>query len=341
MSKQVFLHLSPHRCGTRYVRDHIFAKLRGVCAIWTRDPTFEFSVLDAMDEHPLFFNIEVAKERIRKRIENVEEDIIVISNQDFFGDYLKTVPGGYIATPFHDNSQKADLLARVFDNPKVIVTPRRQDGWVESAYMHFIHNFFYFGVEDFLHRERTDATHGWRSAKPCCDYRVLDWSVYVRNYYRLFGRDNVLVLPFEMLVQDEREFLDRLYEFMGVVPYYPATRVWANRSYSAPAYKLAMIFNRFVRTAENPLGFIPFRPFLSQIMERRKIKDTRLLWFLAGISRRINLYWFLNNVVSRFNYRKPTLLTPQQRAEILDHFRNSNRRYAELIGIDLGKYGYY
>ena len=176
---------------------------------------------------------------------------------------------------------------------------------------------------------------------PSCDYRVLDWSVYVKNYYRLFGRKNVLVLPFEMLIEDSRQFLDRLYEFMGVAPYYPEATVWANRSYSKLAYKLAMIFNRFVHTAENPLGFIPFRPYLSQIMKLREARDTKLLWILAGISRRISLYWFLNDIVSKFNYQKPDLLTPRQRKEILDHFRESNRQYAELIGIDLGKYGYY
>ena len=65
------------------------------------------------------------------------------------------------------------------------------------------------------------------------------------------------------------------------------------------------------------------------------------LWFLAGISRRINLHWFLGQFMGRFYYRKPDIIGPARRKEILDYYKEPNKAYADLIGMDLSKYGYY
>ena len=64
------------------------------------------------------------------------------------------------------------------------------------------------------------------------------------------------------------------------------------------------------------------------------------MWFLAGVTRRISLYWFLNEVVDRFGYEKPDILGPERRREILAFYKERNEKYQDLIGIDLKKYGY-
>lgn len=102
-----------------------------------------------------------------------------------------------------------------------------------------------------------------------------------------------------------------------------------------------MILNRFIISPRNRLGFIPIQPFGVWINNKRKENDSRLLWFMAGISRRISLHWFLSDVVGGINYEKPDILGPERRQKILDHYRDTNRAYAQLIGYDLGKYGYY
>jgi hypothetical protein len=169
--------------------------------------------------------------------------------------------------------------------------------------------------------------------------KTLDWGVYVRNYYENFGKDNVLVLPYEMMIHHFDEFLDRLYRFMGVEPYIPETVETANRGYSALSVKVALLLNRFIHSRGNRVGFIPNRPFIWYLLKRR---DRSLLFrILLGISSRMSLSWFLQKVVERFYYRQADPLGPERKREILEYYVDRNREYSRLIGIDLARYGYY
>ena len=346
MNKTVFLFVGPHRSGSTFLLGQIFPHVRNLCNMRSHDPACSDVVMEAMDEHPMFIDIDAYRERIYSRFDSIEEDNVLIGNEEFFGDYGKYISdGAYVAKPFYDNPQRVDLLAKLFDNPKIILTPRRQDLWVESAYMHFVHNSHTITVDEFLSPGMAWGTSEFRtrSEKPSMDYRTLDWSRYVQNYQRVFGRENVVVLPHEMILHDLNDALARLYEFMGVEPYYPEKVAYVNRSYSASAHRIALLLNRFVRQGSycSSCGIFPTQPFLGEIQRKREVKDTRWLWFLAGISRRISLHWFLGQFLGKFNYKKPDILGSEFRTQILDFYRQKNKAYAELIGMDLAKYGYY
>lgn len=344
MIKQIFLYVGPHRSGSTFLDSEIFPCVPDVYCVRARDRECTAKIMNAFDEHTLFRDVEALKNNIYAHFDGVTESNIVISNPEFFGDYGHHDSGGtYIITPFHNHQSRAELLAKLFPGAKVILTFRRQDLWIESAYMHFIHNYFTVSVDEFLDRtpKFQDTLYRKRSAKPGCDVTCLDWVVYLKNYHRLFGAENVLVVPHDMLRNELPAALERLYAFMGVEPYFPKRVRHPGKSYSSLAYKMALVLNRFAITPQNRLGFIPSMPFVRAINAKRAVKDTRLLWFLAGISRRISLRWFLSDVVSRIGYRKPDLLGPVRRRAILDHYRDLNREFAKLIGIDLSKYGYY
>jgi hypothetical protein len=347
--KKLFIYAGPHRSGSLYIRNHIFPHIPGVYSTYTRDPVINSLILDAMEKHPYFVDPVATRIEILDRLKDVEEDTILISNEEFFGDYGRhNSDGEYIIQPFNDNSHRTDVLFKIFDcpefeTPKVMMSMRRQDRWIESAYMHFIHNCRIFPFDDFLAAHSTGGVikYSSRSATPGVDTKSLDWGVYVKNYHRVFGSENVLVLPFEMGTKELTQYLDRLYDFMATERFYPDDVPYVNRSLSKTAFKLAKIFGPWVRQKENPYGFIPAQPFIGWIQRKRKVKDTKVLWFLAGICRRIDLFWFLRNVVSKYNYERPDHLGPERRQVILDYYREANKEYAALIGVDLGKYGYY
>jgi hypothetical protein len=347
--KKLFLYVGPHRSGSLFTRNHIFPYIEGVYSTYTRDPVINSLVLDAMEMHPLFVDPIETRRKILERLKDVEEETILISNEEFFGDYgHHNSDGEYIIQPFYDNPQRTELLFKIFDAPefeppKVMMSLRRQDGWVESAYMHFIHNYRIFKFDEFLAAHGTGGVINYssRSATPGVDIKSLDWSVYLENYHRVFGAENVCVLPFEMGTKELTKYLDRLYDFMGTARFYPDEVKHVNRSLSTIAYRMACIFGPWVRQKENPYGFIPDQPFIGWIQKKRKIKDTKLLWFMAGISRRINLFWFLRNVVCNYNYKRPDHFGPERRQALLDYYKESNKKYAEMINVDLSKYGYY
>ncbi len=344
MKKNIFLYAGPHRSGSQFLQTHIFPHVPGLCTMRERDHEGNDIVMEVLDEHPMFVDFEAYRRRLAKCIAAQEEENILFSNEDYFGDYGKYISDRvYVCKPFYDNEQRAVFLSKLFDRPKVILTPRRQDLWVQSAYMHFVHNFHTVTFEEFFNPGmlKGSSPFGTRSLKPSLDYKTLDWGLYVENYFRIFGRENVLVVPHEMVLHSLHEALEKMYTFMGVEPYYPEQVPHINKSYSPLAYRLAMVFNRFVRNGQNPLGIIPLQPFLVEIQRMRQKKDTRLLWFLAGISRRVHLRWFLHDVLGEFDHGKLDLLGPERRQTILEYYKEPNRKYAELIGTDLRKYGYY
>lgn len=332
--KQIFLYVGPHKSGSFYLRDQIFPYVEDIFDVRTRDRYVIEHLLDATAENPLFLDTAVLKQELEDRLGSVDEAKIVISDPDFFGAYERmAAPYMFNTKQFWDHTYKTKLLSELFPHAKVILTPRRQDTWIESYYRGVLKSTLTVSLENFVSPDTTLAE------RPACDLTTLDWSVYIANYFKIFGRENVLVIPHEMLLLDTSEALDRLYHFMGSPPYKPDVFRRVNRGYSSRACRIARAMNRYVHGPQNPLGFIPNRPFFSAIMTRR---SRSVFWrLLAGVSRRISLNWFLTNVVDAYFRGSDELLSEDERASILEKFQSSNRAYAELIEEDLGRYGYY
>ena len=347
--KKLYIYVGPHRSGSHFLNDNIMPNVPEVYSTFSRDKSVNTILLNAMESHHLFFDAASVRKQVLERLADVKEDIILINSAEFFGDYgHHNSDGMYISQPFYDNPRRAQILKDVFDcpefeSPKVMMSMRRQDTWIESAYMHYIHNYRIFKFENFITPNKGSNYRGPKEQGriPGVDWRSLDWSVYVKNYFQIFGKDNVLVLPFEMGTKDLPLYLKRLFYFLDVPPYLPDTAPLVNHSISSAALKWALILGPLVRQPENPYGFIPLQPFAGWLKKKRAVRDTKLLWALAGISRRISLLWFLRHVVSKYNYQRPDLLGETLRNQILSHYKESNKAYAEMIGVDLSKYDYY
>jgi hypothetical protein len=342
--KNVFVYVGPHRSGSQFLQTFIFQHIPDLFPFVKRDHVTNDIPLELLEQHPMFADVQEARRRIDERLAKIEEPNVLFSNEDLFGDYGRhNSTGVYLSQPFYDNRERTALLNKLFPEAKIIMTPRRQDHWVASAYMHFIHNFETVDIDRFINpgQQSGPTLFGGRSNGPSLNIRALDWGAYLENFHREFGPENVLVVPHELLLTDPRAAFTRMYDFMGVEPYYPDHVPHINKSYSGSALKLALIFNRFVRTPKNPCGILPLQPFSEAIMRKRLKNDNWYWWFLAGISRRISLYWFMNEVIGGINYKKPDVLGDDRRTMILDYYADKNRRYAEMIDLDLEPFGYY
>lgn len=307
----------------------------------TRNGAVIDRLLDAAAENPLFLDEEALRYEVAEILGDIEETKVVISHPDLFGAYEQmATPDMFATKQFWDNAHKTRLLAALFPTARIILTPRRQDTWIESYYRGILKSAQTARLDEFVAPALGGGSAGIAiSPRPACDLSTLDWAVYVRNYFEAFGRENVLVIPNEMLLRDTGEALGRLYDFLDVPPYTPPVFKQVNRGYSARACAIARRLNRFVHGNRNPLGFIPNRPFFNAIMARR---SKSVFWrFLAGVSRRLSLNWFLTNVVDGFFRGSSALFSDSDRKQVLDYFKEANRDYAELIGEDLSRYGYY
>jgi len=106
-------------------------------------------------------------------------------------------------------------LKRYFPTAKIVFTIRSQLDYISSMYFNLKRNFaFLAGCAMPSFKQWWEGMH---SQIRCLYLQNLDYSVLVELYARLFGRENVLVLPLELLKQQgARTYLERLCGFMGL-----------------------------------------------------------------------------------------------------------------------------
>ena len=164
----------------------------------------------------------------------------------------------------------------------------------------------------------------------------------MQNYVEHFGRENVCVLPYELLRDDRRTFLDKLSVALEVDPVYPTNNYHENRSYSWMSCRVALLLNRFVRVegdGSRLLQFIPNKPFISYL--NRRAAEKRIYKTLGAISRRLTLRHFLQDGLDRVIYIRRDLISRRKREAIMAFHRESNERLDQEFNLNLKRFGYY
>ena len=126
-----------------------------------------------------------------------------------------------------DSTILADRLAELFPHARVAVVVREQRSFLASFYNEYVCGGGASSLRHFLH-----PPPGVKL--PLFDASVLEYHRLIGYYHGLFGRENVLVLPFEALARDRLAFCNRLVAFadgrpLASVPADPArrSRSWA------------------------------------------------------------------------------------------------------------------
>ena len=139
----------------------------------------------------------------------------------------------------------------------------------------------------------------------------------VAMYREMFGADNVLAMPLELLRADPAQFSARLFGFLDLPNPEPDTETKTNAGWGALTVELYRLTNGVVR--KNPLGGETSRRY-------------RARQFVAWrIDRVIPKAW--NKAVER---RKRAALA----ARVGDYYAASNVRLSKMLEIDLAALGY-
>ncbi|WP_373533182.1 sulfotransferase domain-containing protein [Vampirovibrio sp.] len=305
MEKEIIIHVGMHKTGTTYLQEHIFPKLDDVYLVSVNtvvDPIKRF-LKHLFSRNVLLLDLGQIKVEIEAFIESLPQNKILISNESLFGFFHEN---------YSHNKMFADYLKLMFPNAKILVTIRRQDDWLESAYKQVIHAGLSISINHFLNyfdgRFHSYASSAYKEG-PNIDVRTLELGRFIQNYQHLFSPQNVLVLPFEMLRNEPSRFLSTFYDFAKIKPYFPQSKKMSNRGYSLISAYLALGFNR--------------------------------LTFLGRGTRKKLLRPLLERTIDRWFYIKHQFIKPNIRAEIMKIHQNHNRELAQLTGLNLQQYGYY
>ncbi len=123
----------------------------------------------------------------------------VISNEGLAGHPLS---GGF------NRLAIANRINDVFGKPKVLVIIREQNALITSNYMQYLKYGGWHTPERFIHPEKDGR-------QPTLSLNFWDYATLMRQYQNCFGAENVLCLPYELLVASPLAFLSQIARFSG------------------------------------------------------------------------------------------------------------------------------
>ena len=332
--KQIYLHVGLPKTGTTYLQHRYFPVLKNIGFACLAEP-FNRSLGLFFEElayaNPTFYPLEEKRRELWSLLSKVSDDKILISCEELFG---------WFHLNFANNGFIAETLHKLIPDAKLIVIVRGQSDWLESAYKQTLRQFSSETINDFLRfRGGAFETRRLFPGRPQINVTELNYHTYIANYARLFGRDSLLVLPFEQFERDRSAFLMRLSSFLGVEHIDPVDDRQVNRGYSLITSHLVRLINRFIVSEYHGQGLIPEQPFHKFFRER----SNKNLFFrlLCSLTSRFTLNVFLEHGLDRLVYVPVRFINAEQRQKIHAMHRSSNRLLEQDFKPGLDGLGYY
>lgn len=223
---------------------------------------------------------------------------------------------GYPSSGGYDSKMIADRLKQIFPDAKILIIIREQQSLIRSMYSQHISDG---GVESAHNFLRQPEPHLGR--RPFFSRHFYEFHHLIGYYQSLFGEQNVLTLPFEMLHRQPQDFVDAI----GSLCRHP----------KKPVGPVARVNERrpiFMQWLQRPLNAIFYNNELSpgalfhiHNFHKRYAKLTRFFRVLTPPP------------ADRYFDAK---LRKYFRTEIGTYYGDSNKLTEALTGLDLGKYGY-
>jgi hypothetical protein len=264
LNKNVVIHVGMPKTATTFLQAALFPQIPDAF-YYDKDPELGRLIFNMPFSHPHFTDLAPYRACIERVARERPERTMLISHESL---------SGHPWFNFENHENDAATLRALFPDAKILVTIRRQDTFLESLYSHSIHMGFAQPLDRFLNYRdgEFDKYHYNRGLN--VDVGRLDLSYLVGVYEQLFGRANVLVLPYEMIAKQRAEFLERFFAFSGCEPVTPDWDLTERmpqvigRSLSNRTSRLARALNPLFKTVEsNGFGFFP-RTYLLRALYR-------------------------------------------------------------------------
>ena len=190
----LLIHPGFHKTGTSWLQQQLFTDQRFFNML------FDHQEIDALfiSPHDLAFCADTVRRTLeQRRTEAPGDRIDVISSETLCGEMFT---GSRLSVAM------AERLAKTCDPAKILLTVRAQVPIARSIYMQYLKRGGRLPIEKFL-TYRPQPSYGWFNVG------VLQFGDLVRHYGALFGDDNVLVLPQELLAADRQAYVRYLVRF--------------------------------------------------------------------------------------------------------------------------------
>lgn len=302
------IHVGYPKALSSWMQKWLFVPQAGFCKVLD-SLTLQLFLIDAT---PFTFDTGKAREWMEKSLRETpgsEHLQPVITGESLVG---HTHCGGYNA------KTNADRLKQLCPDAKILIVVREQQATIRSLYKTFITWGMPHSIDRILNPVDPNLS-------PQFNLDFLRYDLLVAYYQQLYGKERVLVLPYEMFKHNPQEFTRRIFVFCnmdGVEE--KLKKLPFNRPVNRGQTLLNLLIERwrnyfFVSSPFNYAGlFKPTEASLKRRIARSKKNSLPSFmdhWFEAGFKRKVA-------------------------AHCDGQFAASNRRLQELTGIDLKSYGY-
>lgn len=313
------IHIGLHKTGTSWLQVHLFGNPGS--GFWNAAPDTQKKRKSRAKFGSYFFyrapggnvlledDFDVEATRAALGVDRVPEGrCLFVSNERL---------SGHPMSNGIDRSWICDRLHATIPGARVLMVVREQRSMILSSYMQYLKYGGPRSIEGFLAPQNDTRV-------PSLDLRYWDYDRLAETYIRRFGRDNVLVLPFEMLRKDPQGFVARICGFAGVAP--PQALPGTQRENASQDYftgTALRLLSPLIRSSRGN-GFAP------ALFGRR-----------VGQAVHLGLQKYLGFLVPRaLNEHVKRRLQARVEAAVGTSYQASNRRLEELTGLDLRPYGY-
>lgn len=298
----VLVHVGYPRCGSTWLQDTVFQTEFGFFPVSRRNESIrEFVLLNE-----LVFDVSAVASRLLQRTTHEDGNLQPVLS-------LERLAGSPHSGGF-DSALLADRVHRIFPNAKVLIVIREQRAMILSSYKQYISAGGAISLKQYLN---PPALANART--PSFDLAYFDFHLLVRKYQELFGKEQVLVLPLELLQVNAHRFVSAVLNHLGLdhtsVKRFPGA---LNQAPTAGRVFARRYVNRwFVRSRLNPTA------------------PLHVGWIAPGSSRQ-RRSGFDNPLRKRLDQRWRLMIEET----VGDRYRESNTLTAETTGLDLGPMGY-
>lgn len=298
------VHIGFHKTGTTFLQKNVFNKQNSLFKNVAASSIQELLIAPSSYQ----YDQKKVNDFFRDRIKIAEEEgkIAVFSNERLSGQ-------------LHSSDQISKVIAERLHKAcpfsKILIVIREQKSMIKSAYYHYLKTRGSYSIEEYLNPPGSKNFH----------FDKLEYHKFIGHYYDLFGEQNVLILPYEMLQKEPNKYLTSIFSHLSLEPRAILPNVLFDKKVNKALKPMVLLMQRY------------FNPFIQpNFRNTGGTFRNKFLIFTFKILKKI-----INVIPTSFiDKKKDSRLSSKIEHSISGLFDQSNRKTSKLIGIDLNKYGY-
>lgn len=312
----LLVHIGYHKTGTSWLQRRLFVH-KDVGFVLTHAKT---AVVDPLiSPHALDFDAAACRAFFEPAVRAAWEAglLPVISHERLSGEVHI---GG------RDSRDTAERLRATFPEARILIVIREQRAIIRSIYGQFIKGSGVWPLQDYLEPPVAPHTRFKYEHFHPDQFR---YHRLIGYYQQLFGREQVIVLPYELFREAPAAFVTRLLASVGL---------------KAEAGTLATLpYGDFVNPSLSTLG-VALKRYLNLLAGQRTAFNTRPLLLGGNHRRNVRMqtlaFWVDRRLPAAWKAAADERTKRLIAARFDGYYAESNRRTAALTGLDLAKWGY-